>query len=660
MDSIRAPDANVVAMSADTALREFCPLASISHYQHNSEVLAGVLMPAALSPNITLLPSSDLSQLLLASTHQTASLRTPYDTFSPPSTASEVNTSLPPLDPAVGYFPSLLTDNLAMEPKNNIEFYGFPSIMQLLCLVQAQIHEESPGADAEEALISFLYSAADGGPRSRSPLTQPSESTNKNILQGCCPDGACSFDGAKQILIEYFDGIHYTQPFLNQGSFMARCQLMWNHGPSSVSTAFRALYLGVLSLSVLVRPPRRDGYVDAHNTHNRYKCSRRLFQGAHNLIVNLSQSTELETVQCFFFLAKICQQEQDLHTAYLFAGQAVRAALAMGLNRRPVYRAQMADAGTYREHIRTWWTLYALDVELSVFLGRPDSLGDERYHTCPMPRAIPIDRQENSEMPSDAPEVGIIGDLTRLYSIARREAPNLSRHTWEGDNGSFSEKAKQLDRALDTWLDSIPRQFRPGMQDRHMDLIELAKQAHYTSKQKLFLGMAYYSVRMILLTPYGSIHSSEGSEMQSYQADGTGSSFSEPALQMIHFIYHSCCQHEFLRYWWCNAIYTTMAACLLLATSACRRKIQCKAGWHKGIQKALDILKVMEGNVVLQKTTRLLQEHYDKAKTTLGLEAITGFHQGDSPEEFAHSQAGEMQQLPSLNMSQWQFINDIL
>jgi len=100
--------------------------------------------------------------------------------------------------------------------------------------------------------------------------------------------------------------------------------------------------------------------------------------------------TDLEMVQCYFFLAKICQNELNPHWAYMYVGQAVRTALAIGINREPPANVQK-DVEILKSEARTWWGLYSLEMEMSFAMGRPDTLGSDLYHNrrFPLTRASP-------------------------------------------------------------------------------------------------------------------------------------------------------------------------------------------------------------------------------------------------------------------------------
>lgn len=145
-----------------------------------------------------------------------------------------------------------------------------------------------------------------------------------------------------------------------------------------------ALFYSILSLGALTREWDKDLLGDL----GRFKWPRKLFQYATLAMGVPPGRNDLETVQTYIIMARVCQNELNPHLAYMYLGMAIRTALSAGHN-RSVQRAESATQSMKDSAMsRTWWGLYSLEIEMSFALGRPDSLGMDIYHNRAMP---PVD-----------------------------------------------------------------------------------------------------------------------------------------------------------------------------------------------------------------------------------------------------------------------------
>lgn len=360
----------------------------------------------------------------------------------------------------------------------NVEFHGPSSSVFFLHLAERdQRRGSSPQSlPAAQSLVSSLHN----------PATDPDAPTSPSFRE---TTGEYFADAARLFINGYFDGIHYAQPFLNKDDFMRHCEALWDQGRSSCNTSFLALYYGVLSLGALMMVWQSNELI---NGQGRFQWSRKLFEKARKLTGELGQTTDLEAVQCFFFLAKICQNELSPHIAYIYLGRAVRIALAMGLNRDPGparkvhrpsndYKANMAET-------RTWWAVYSLEIELSFSLGRPDSIGADGFHNRPFPRTQQLSQHEEGQGVAsfEPPEVQIIELLARLSRITREVSFKLYSST--AAPSVKVQCVREIDAALESWLDSVPPPIRPSQKAASAGLATMTKQLPHMRKQRLVLG----------------------------------------------------------------------------------------------------------------------------------------------------------------------------
>ena len=175
----------------------------------------------------------------------------------------------------------------------NVEFYGSSSSMALLSRVRENEYISALPQDLDEdegSLVSQLYNPAffpspiDADSRLEVPLNQ----TNRYHQQ------------CRTFLSFFFGSIHYIHPILDKSLFLARCEDLLSGNPSSQSRTFTALFYSLLSLGALVGP-RDEELVD--NMGN-LEWSRKFFDKARTLCGELSMATDLEMVQCYFFMVR--------------------------------------------------------------------------------------------------------------------------------------------------------------------------------------------------------------------------------------------------------------------------------------------------------------------------------------------------------------------
>lgn len=101
-------------------------------------------------------------------------------------------------------------------------------------------------------------------------------------------------------LHNFFSTIHYVHPILDKTSFLERCEILWSGDENAISqvASFVPLYYSVLSLGALV------GYRDAEPVGgvSNQEWSRKFFNEARSRFTSLEIVTDLEMVQCYFFL----------------------------------------------------------------------------------------------------------------------------------------------------------------------------------------------------------------------------------------------------------------------------------------------------------------------------------------------------------------------
>jgi hypothetical protein len=253
---------------------------------------------------------------------------------------------------------------------------------------------------------------------------------------------------------------------------------------------------------------------------------------------------------------------------------------------------------------RTWWGLYALEVEMSFSLGRPDSLGVDAYHN----QRIPL---VNASQPPT--EVGIISHMLPLTRIIRRVSIEIY-HSVSSINKKL-ELAWQIHSELRQWNTSLPMSLRPD------GATPTLREPKWARRQRVVLGIRYLNVQMAMYRPFLAYytrtqHAPNACTGPLREAVDRCIAAAIETITMMHSVF---LQHTFFRTWWWNVTYISFpASVLLLYVSKIQSQTapqqsqqqpgegQRKEEIFKSVARAIEVLEAMDECVVAKRAAELL------------------------------------------------------
>ncbi|RAK71414.1 RmlC-like cupin [Aspergillus fijiensis CBS 313.89] len=389
------------------------------------------------------------------------------------------------------------------------------------------------------------------------------------------------FEQAHAFINGYFENIHFIHPLIDKEDFLQRAHNLWFNRNVQPEPSFVALYLSILSFGALVRvwdEERLGGLT-------RFEWSRKLFGEAQMYLNYLHFSNTLDTVQCLYLMAKICQNELNPNMAYMYLGLAVRTCLAAGFNRE-VRSTDDHRAGWIS---KTWWGLFSLEIEMSFSVGRPDTLGMDEYHN----RALPE---------RDDSEYAIIPWMVDFAQIIRRVSVQIyhSRIT-------LQEKLHlglQIETELDRWMARLPDRLKPDMMERATG--GALRDPKWARRQRLVLG--YFNVKMLLFRPFLS-HFTRKLRHPPMELEQTIAKCLDAAMKTIEVIYDIYRIHEFFRCWWYNTTYVMFATSTLLLPMSKLGPCPETVPLQRSVEMGVEILEAMDESIVARKSVEIIK-HY--------------------------------------------------
>ncbi|RAL14276.1 RmlC-like cupin [Aspergillus homomorphus CBS 101889] len=468
---------------------------------------------------------------------------------------------------------------------NGIEFHGSTSSAALLGHLQKarepqRRHEErhlqqqhTRGAEKPGySIVSTLHNSSFSPSCSAGPAQQP-------VMQ----EQNYYFEQAHAFINGYFENIHFIHPLIDKEDFLQRAHHLWFNRSVQPEPSFVALYLSILSFGALVRvwdEERLGGLT-------RFEWSRKLFGEAQMYLNYLNFSNTLDTVQCLYLMAKICQNELNPNMAYMYLGLAIRTCLAAGFNRE-VRSTDDHRAGWIS---KTWWGLFSLEIEMSFSVGRPDTLGMDEYHN----RALPE---------RDDSEYAIIPWMVDFAQIIRRVSVQIyhSRIT-------LQEKlhiALQIETDLDRWMARLPDRIKPDMLERATG--GALRDPKWARRQRLVLGIRYFNVKMLLFRPFLS-HFTRKLRHPPMELEQTIAKCLDAAMKTIEVIYDIYRIHEFFRCWWYNTTYVMFATSTLLLPMSKLGPCPETVPLQRSVEMGVEILEAMDESIVARKSVEIIK-HY--------------------------------------------------
>ena len=494
----------------------------------------------------------------------------------------------------------------------NTEFHGPTSSMSFLSALQPQ--KSSPAYSAYSNLNKFTNKpsiVSDFHNNAFSPSHQEAI-YNTEVLS--LEDERYHFRQAHLFLDGYFQNLHYIHPILDRTAFLARCEDLWFGRSERQPKSFVALYYSVMSLGALVREWDRqelDGL-------GRFDWSRKLYQNALCFVEALRSRTDVEVIQCFIFLAKVCQNELNPHMAYMWLGNASRISLSAGHNRQSRRKIMTTEELESSNAVsKLWWGLYSLEIETSFALGRPDSLGTDDYHNRNVPAL-------------DGSETDIIAVMIPFARIVRRVSIFIYR------SGSSvrdqTSKAFQLQVELDEWLAGLPEKLRPRQKDT-VNSMELMKDPEWARRQRVVLELRHWNVNMILFRPF-LICAIRNTRQGTPALDSAVSRCVQAARRSIELMHETFCKHTYFRTWWYNTTYILYAASIILC-HASRASTTSSSGEKQSllhlIDMTLEVLEVMDESVVAKKAAEMLRPILENVRSGNPIHATAHQLPGLSP-----------------------------
>lgn len=305
-----------------------------------------------------------------------------------------------------------------------------------------------------------LYPQAGGYHTSCSPctLTPKASARNGALLLRLIPyltDKALPSLQVHRLVNAFFRSRWPTLPFLHRPSFYDHClspflSLRERTAPDSIFLLLVVCAIGA------VDEARQDPTIAGLGSH--------LFAIALSIHTEaLEWTTGLATVQISLLVACFAITQPCDVDAWEAAGHAVRAAITLGLHRRPNDRQTSVSLLDVEMRKRVFWSAYALDRSVSLALGRPFAIADADLD-IDLPSCMTDQDLITIAIPStDVGDRGSSQDMTSFIHIIklRQLRSSIKERLYPPKNTSAPHEIRAsqtaIHRELDDWIAQAPR-----------------------------------------------------------------------------------------------------------------------------------------------------------------------------------------------------------
>ncbi|KAF2275428.1 uncharacterized protein EI97DRAFT_450995 [Westerdykella ornata] len=276
-------------------------------------------------------------------------------------------------------------------------------------------------------------------------------------------------------------------------SFYKLLDRVYDVSPDSYGSAehsFLPLLYAVLALGTLFSSPEEP------SEEHRYETD--IDHGASRQLLDIADCRDLTSLQAVVFMIQFLQSSAKLPTCYAYIGVAMRSALRLGLHRSFSVNFNPIEAEVRK---RLFWTIRRMDIYVGAMLGLPIFLRDEdvdqewpvevddEYITETDIRSMP--QGEISVIAASNAHtrlVLILSDICKhVYPIKGTQSDGNSSVTY---TVSYS-KIRQLEKALQYWLDELPEALRPA-----------SEASPIMMRVQQLLRMAFGHAQLLLYRPF--------------------------------------------------------------------------------------------------------------------------------------------------------------
>ncbi|KAJ4029350.1 hypothetical protein NW758_013579 [Fusarium oxysporum] len=306
-------------------------------------------------------------------------------------------------------------------------------------------------------------------PSAKSPLTDAASS----------PGNPCQFPSQELLsacAARFFEQVHCLYWIYSAESFYTRLETTYSGDSGQLTASWLCSLHGIVALCASCEPSA-NGLVNGQRAHDSLEMAK-------SLVTKVCDEADLDSIRALIVLSLAFHSNGFTNSAYLHIGLAVRIAFSLGLH---LDKYSTKSGVVSQAHARRlWWTLYLLDQDLSLALGKPsmNSPLNETSWKPPLPSEFVV--SPGSHTPN-----GYLEQCIRLTQITQTIRQNLYDGPVHGGQKLSNTHFNDAMAALQSWLDHVPP---------HLHLSPTVSLSYRRSISLLHLR--YWSTTMLVTKPF--------------------------------------------------------------------------------------------------------------------------------------------------------------
>ncbi|KAM5347593.1 hypothetical protein ACJ41O_007417 [Fusarium nematophilum] len=316
----------------------------------------------------------------------------------------------------------------------------------------------------------------------------------------------------------YWQGYHAIYPVFDEADFRRHYESLWD-GPQKR----RACPLVDIVIALCIH--FGSSYMASDTAAVADKPGYGFYLQAQKCLSRNLEEPSLRAVQCYFLSAIYLLAFDQVNSAYMMVGTAVRAAESLGL---PYDDPAGEESNLTNPGPRLWTCLTILDTQLALYLGRPFAIQEPQLHSHagaePDHIAHLIGPTFSLATPSSINWLRFQYERSRLFQVVREihtelmtvcedvleeiDAPDFYQHP--ASREKCAQYLSQHLKRLKTWVDEVPEDLKTRRQqgvpfsvDRsHLNISGI--DPIWLQRQRLILELEYHSLTIMLTRTFNS------------------------------------------------------------------------------------------------------------------------------------------------------------
>ncbi|KAF4443391.1 hypothetical protein F53441_11440 [Fusarium austroafricanum] len=327
---------------------------------------------------------------------------------------------------------------------------------------------KSNGEDKDKDKIPPMLKVSP--PAARSPLTETTASPGN-------PFQFPSQDLLTASATRFFEQVNCLYWIYSSENFYTRLESTYSGNSEHLSASWLCSLHSIVALCVSSHGQATNGLINGQRAHDSLEMAK-------SLVPRVCDEADLDSLRALIVLSLALESNGFTNSAYLHISLAARVAFSLGLH---LDKYSTKGGVVAQAHARRlWWTLFLLDQDVSLSVGKPCMMNSSNHDGWKVPLPSEYVVSPGSHTPS-----GYLEQCIRLTQLTQNIRQALYDGPVHGGQKLSETHFNDATKALQNWLEQVPP---------HLHLSASVSLSHRRSISLLHLR--YWSTMMLVTKPF--------------------------------------------------------------------------------------------------------------------------------------------------------------